>query len=89
MGSTKLALCATGEHEYKLIANPKIVALRQCIHCRQVDSGFPATDIGLCAYYKMLDREFHEVTHSPLHHNQRCPIHGSDPARFRREDSTH
>lgn len=44
---------------------------------------WPDTDEGWCEYFKELDRRYNagdvqrpRATKSPLHHDNRCPIHG-------------
>lgn len=36
-------------------------------------------DTQMCAYFRKLDVRFKTPSGSPLHHDWRCPIHGSDP----------
>lgn len=37
---------------------------------------WPNTDQGWHALYLSLDQKFHTSKNSPLHHDNRCPIHG-------------
>ena len=36
---------------------------------------WPTTDSGWCEWFKRLDKEYDEPKNSPLHHDNRCPIH--------------
>lgn len=38
----------------------------------------PRTDAGKCYNYQLMDKKYATGTNSPLHHNARCPLHGTD-----------
>lgn len=37
---------------------------------------WPSTDEEWCGYYREADRIYKETNLSPLHHDNRCPLHG-------------
>ena len=40
---------------------------------------FPNTREGWCRWYRQLDAEYGTIVRSPLHHDKRCPLHGTRP----------
>lgn len=40
---------------------------------------WPHTDAEWCAYFRKLDEKFGTHPRSPLHHDNRCPLHKSKP----------
>jgi hypothetical protein len=38
----------------------------------------PRTDAGKCYNYQLLDKKYGTDNKSPLHHDTRCPLHGTD-----------
>jgi hypothetical protein len=38
----------------------------------------PRTDAGKCYNYQLMDKRFGTDNKSPLHHDTRCPLHGTD-----------
>lgn len=42
---------------------------------QHVEPTWPTTDRGWCDWFRRLDITYLTSKRSPLHHNQRCPIH--------------